>query len=426
MIMLSETYVEYQIDDKVIFRIDPHSEYGFFYNSITGDLYLSHPILKKFVSEEIKQQHNITYLHQMLKNVVGSDDCTKPSLYQINLLVTEKCNLSCLHCWISAKAVGREMTVPLDQILSVIKQAIPMGLRRIGITGGEPLTWRTLPKLIEAISRKGLSIYIDTNGTLLDRDTAAILADHDVYVGLSVDSHLDYLHDHLRGVPGAFKKALKALDLLNDFSVPYGLSTCVCKENYLYMKEFFQWCHQIGVKTVKLNPIVAWGRGSKLSEKGLLLDTKELFSLANLISRTNDISINPSLPPCLFSLDFNYHRMNTSVCDLKNVLSIKPDGHLSICGPGYYQTRVNLGRLDENLDLADLWTTHPFLLKIRQENRQNMAGICGNCIFSKSCFGFCKVLTYDVTNSWVAPYPLCQQLYETKMFPEIYIRERQK
>jgi radical SAM protein with 4Fe4S-binding SPASM domain len=415
---LSKAYVEYQIDNNVIFRVDSRSKYGFFHNKTTRDLFLCPPVMTKFISEEIKEKLGVSIFRQMLKNLEKSDE-PPPSLHHISIFVTEKCNLSCLHCATSAKTNGREINIPLNKLLLVIEQAIPLGLRTVGISGGEPLTWRPLPELIEALSCREMSVHIDTNGTLLNRDIAARFADLNVHVALSLDSHLESLHDHLRGVPGVFKKLREAIDLLNDFNIHYKLNTCVYKENYPYLQQFFQWCHQIGIKRIDLNPIVPWGRGSKMYEKDQLLDTKELLSLVNLIRTTSNIPIILSLPPCLFSLDFIYHHFNRGFCDLKGRLSIEPDGHISVCGPAYLECRVSLGSLLEGLNLAELWTNHPFLLNIRQDTS---IGICGNCIFSKSCAGFCKVLAYGVTHSWVAPYPFCQQLYKTQRFPEIYIR----
>lgn len=418
---MSQAYIELPIDKHWIFRIDHLSEYGFFYNSVTGDLNLCQPALAKFIMEEVKQKPNTSFPMQMLNNLTRIDEEKIPSLDQITLYVTDKCNLSCLHCWMDAQPTGAMMDIPLDRLLSFIDQGILLGLKRISIGGGEPLTWRPLPDFLRAVSLKNIRTFINTNGTLVSRDIAAMFAALNIHISLSLDSHIEDVHDRLRGARGTFKKAYGAIELFNKLNVPYELVTCVYKENLGYIREFFQWCIQVGIKRIKLNPIVNWGRGLNLKKTDLLLDSKDLIMLSGLIYTIRDISIMPSLPHCVFPLDFIYHHLNKGFCDLKHTLSLEPDGYLSVCGPASRECGVKLGNLGDNLNLAELWTTHPFILNVLRETPRQITGVCRNCIFSRSCFGFCKVITYGASNSWVAPYPLCIQLYESQRFPEIYL-----
>ena len=420
---MNKPYVELPISDNGIFRMDRLSEYGFFYSNIIGDLNLCPPALSKFIVGEAKHALDASLLQQMMNNLIQPDDTKIPSLDKITLYVTDTCNLSCLHCWMDAKPNSPSMDIPLNQLLSFIDQAVPLGLKSISIGGGEPLTWRPLPDLLHALSTRNLRVHVGTNGTLLDREMVIRFADMDIRVSISLDSHIESLHDHLRGAQGIFKKAYKAIELLNEFNVVYDLVSCVYKENYAYLQEFLQWCVKSGVKQIKLNPIVVWGRGSNLGDNKLLLDCEDLLSLANLICAVHDISIRPSLPHCVFPLEFIYHRLNKGFCDLQHTISIEPDGHLSVCGPAYRECGVSLGHIGKDVDLAELWTTHPFILNVLRETPRRLTGICRKCVFSRCCFGFCKVLTYGVSNSWLAPYPLCIQLYETQRFPEIYLHD---
>lgn len=88
---------------------------------------------------------------------------------QINLEMLGACNLKCPMC---PQSFGRETSflskMPMEQIYSIIDQAIPLGLTHVNLSGsGEPLLHTGLEDAITYLSERQLISMINTNGTRL-------------------------------------------------------------------------------------------------------------------------------------------------------------------------------------------------------------------------------------------------------------------
>lgn len=89
----------------------------------------------------------------------------------LRISVTDKCNLRCTYCmpvegldWIP-----RDEFLTYEEITSVVRQMADVGLRRIRLTGGEPLVRRDLPDLVHLLAGvPGIEdIALSTNAILL-------------------------------------------------------------------------------------------------------------------------------------------------------------------------------------------------------------------------------------------------------------------
>ncbi|MFA6022097.1 MAG: radical SAM protein [Rhodospirillales bacterium] len=126
---------------------------------------------------------------------------------QINMDITEFCNLACIHCPYEAvtKIKGkarRHLDVALHHKL--IDEIAEIGLpacQFIRYTGdGEPLLHPDHAELLGyAVKRTGLPVNLTTNGLLLDERRARILVDHGVSVfDISLDAHLPETYAKVR------------------------------------------------------------------------------------------------------------------------------------------------------------------------------------------------------------------------------------
>ena len=100
------------------------------------------------------------------------------ALTDLYLYLVDSCNLACGHCWIeprSSKAPGR--SIPLNPLKRALEEARSLGLQRVKLTGGEPLLYPDLNGLLSFLAEADLECSMETNGTLLDRETVRILGD---------------------------------------------------------------------------------------------------------------------------------------------------------------------------------------------------------------------------------------------------------
>lgn len=89
----------------------------------------------------------------------------------LRISVTDKCNLRCVYCMPleGLQWLRRDEVLRFEEIAEIVRTMARMGLRRVRITGGEPLVRRNLPALIRMIAAvPGIEdIALSTNGVLL-------------------------------------------------------------------------------------------------------------------------------------------------------------------------------------------------------------------------------------------------------------------
>ena len=90
--------------------------------------------------------------------------------------LTEGCNLACRHCWLGPRfdpAGNRYPTLPVETFETAIREARPLGLSGVKLTGGEPLLHPQIVHLLEIVRRETLSLTIETNGLPFTPEIAA-------------------------------------------------------------------------------------------------------------------------------------------------------------------------------------------------------------------------------------------------------------
>lgn len=99
-------------------------------------------------------------------------DSFQRDITYLRLSVTDLCNLRCQYCMPEegVEKRKREELLSFEEIDIIITELIDLGIRKVRITGGEPLVRKDLVKLIEKIrEHKELEeITLTTNGILLE------------------------------------------------------------------------------------------------------------------------------------------------------------------------------------------------------------------------------------------------------------------
>ncbi len=135
-------------------------------------------------------------------------DSPGPSHAQIG--IADACPQNCGYCYNR----GREgVVMDTETILSVVRELKRLGVFWIGLTGGEPLLNRDIVKIVKAIG-DDCCAKLFTTGSFLTENLAADLKRAGLYyVTVSLDHRDEAEHDRIRGRAGAFRTALRALEI---------------------------------------------------------------------------------------------------------------------------------------------------------------------------------------------------------------------
>jgi cyclic pyranopterin phosphate synthase len=110
----------------------------------------------------------------------------------LRVSVTDKCNFRCRYCMPAEglEWLAREEVLSFEEIARLVRVLAAMGIDEVRLTGGEPLVRRDLPVLVEmlAAERRVRDLSLTTNGVLLDRLAAPLVAAGLRRVNVSLDS----------------------------------------------------------------------------------------------------------------------------------------------------------------------------------------------------------------------------------------------
>jgi cyclic pyranopterin phosphate synthase len=102
-------------------------------------------------------------------------------LRDLRISVTDRCNFRCRYCMPKEHYgpghvfLAREEILSFEEIARISRSFAALGLRKIRLTGGEPLLRADLPKLVELLARiPDVDLALTTNGSLLAKSADAL------------------------------------------------------------------------------------------------------------------------------------------------------------------------------------------------------------------------------------------------------------
>jgi cyclic pyranopterin phosphate synthase len=146
-------------------------------------------------------------------------DALGRALRDLRVSVTDRCNFRCVYC-MPKDLFGREHAfLPPGQILSyeeiarVVGVLRGMGLRKVRLTGGEPLLRRGLPSLVRLLAaHDDLDLALTTNGSALAAQAAALAAAGLRRVTVSLDALDDAVFRRMNDVDFPVARVLEGID----------------------------------------------------------------------------------------------------------------------------------------------------------------------------------------------------------------------
>lgn len=140
---------------------------------------------------------------------------------------TSACNLKCVGCW--AAEYGNKLNMDLETLDSIITQGKELGTYMYIYSGGEPLVRKK--DIITLCERHSECMFLAfTNATLIDEEFAdEMLRVKNFVPAISVEG-FEAETDSRRG-EGTYKRIIRAMEILQEKKLIYGISCCTTKYN---------------------------------------------------------------------------------------------------------------------------------------------------------------------------------------------------
>jgi GTP 3',8-cyclase len=179
-------------------------------------------------------------------------DTLKRPLRDLRLSVTDRCNFRCRYC-MPEEIFGADYPfLPAENILSfdelerLTRLFALLGVKKVRITGGEPLLRKGLPDLINRLKQiEGIDdIAITTNGSLLKKHAEALSQAGLSRVTVSLDSLDEVRFQELNGNRGSVKRVLEGIEAAALAGISVKINMVVQKgkneQDILRMAQYFK------------------------------------------------------------------------------------------------------------------------------------------------------------------------------------------
>ena len=355
--------------------------------------------------------------------------------YAVSWNLTQRCNLFCAHCYISAapgaSAAGELSTDECRRVMADIARVNP-GTFLI-LTGGEPLLRPDIFELAAEGREHGFTVVLGTNGVLLRPKQARLMKTHGIQgASLSLDSTDPARHDEFRHLPGAWRAAVRATEALRAEGIDFSLHMSVTDWNVGEIPAMIDLARELGARVLNFFFLVRTGRGEGLTDitpaqyeeiltylaraqgaggapdgaaPGSVLERREdPWSVP--VGRADGLLIRAKCAPhfrrVLYELDpgspllANY--AHGSCPAGKYYCRITPTGDVTPCP----YMPVAAGNLRET-GFAELWERAQVFTDLRTGP---LGGRCGACEFREICGG-CRCRAYATYGDYLAEDPAC-------------------
>lgn len=212
------------------------------------------------------------------------------AVHELNYLFwecTTRCNLHCRHCGSDCFAASRDVDMPLEDFLRAF-DTIPREERAnpftVVLTGGEPLLRPDIAEVGRALRRRHVSWGIVSNGWFYDEAMHRKLMDAGMgTLTISLDG-LAEAHDWMRGRPGSFERAERAIALAaaEGPRLHFDVVTCVNRRNFQELEALYGRLQALGVPQWRIFTIIPIGRAAQ--DPDMHLTDAEFTALMDFIA----------------------------------------------------------------------------------------------------------------------------------------------
>lgn len=347
--------------------------------------------------------------------------------------ITYDCNMRCQHCGSSCTG-PKDDELSTEEALELCDSIAALGVRHITLSGGEPLTRKDWPQLVQRLSDHGLSVGILSNGWMMDEATAKVAKESGLSVfGVSIDG-LPETHDRIRKA-GSYERIEKAIAFAKSQHLYTTAVTCIHALNLPELAGIKERIKGMGVDSWQLQ--AAEPMGNLLAHPEWLLPPsaiEEIIDFAYATQQEKRIRVYLAENLGYYSLkEIEVHHHST-LHDPSQMPDFEPDseqeqsyklwrGAWRGCSAGKSMLGIRcngdisgcLSIRDDNYiegstrkhTLHEIWHRPGAFAWNRERSKADLQGRCRICQFGSLCLGACSGTKITRCNGCLAENPFC-------------------
>lgn len=278
-----------------------------------------------------------------------------------NYYLTYKCNSRCTYCDIPIKPenIPIKDTQP-ELIIENLAALKRLGVKVVDFTGGEPLIYKHLPKVLRAAKEMGLYTSVANTGTLYQNKAKELqgLVD-DLKFSLSTTDPDAYKKE--RGIDG-YQKVIDSIKLAKSLGEMPSIIATATPESIGHMEKVIRFAQEQNV-IVLLGPVFDYCDNELLHAEGM----KELKRLATF----DNVCVNWAF--LQFYLDGGNQISSPRCRAISSNIVISPDDHVLLPCYHMHDERLKIKHENGRSNLDDIWHS------MHVQEKRKMEGAWGFC-----------------------------------------------
>ena len=256
----------------------------------------------------------------MYRNCRMNVDCNKR---KVVLELSPICNLNCKHCiYKSLNKISFLDFIAKEDAFRLIDKFSFAKIDRLVLTGGEPTLHPYFSEISEYAIKKIPKVSICTNGVIFNKKLEKkVIAFNFSNYTVSVDSHIEEIHDEFRGVKGAFNQTISFLEKLKDKEKRTAIHITLNPTNIDHIEETIKFCKkfsdEVAVGTIYHN----FPSNDKKLEKDYKDHSEKVKKFKTKFTKD----------PSVILIGFTQFCENKNCLDLKNVFMVNYKGKIVSC-----------------------------------------------------------------------------------------------
>ena len=332
---------------------------------------------------------------------------------RMNLMITGKCNLNCLHCFNAKDNAPLNSELTYEQIIDLLDQAKDIGIHAFTITGGEPLVHHRFLDIVKAIYERNMIIFeLNTNGLLINQKMLDYFKEIGCYPLIKISFDGVGYHNWIRQHPKAEELTINAIKLCiaNGFRVKAQVQ--VNRKNIDSMMPTAELLNGLGVNEMRIIRTTEAPRWEKNSPQSSLTIEEYYEKMLDFSKKYLESGMKMTIDIWQFIRLYPYHGMYDLVpvaCNKdefniripmckgnRGMIAVSSSGEVVPClqMSGYF--------IEKGISLGNLFKT-PLKELVKESDYLNLAMAplfkqivendkCGNCKYYKACTGGCPAL----------------------------------
>lgn len=311
------------------------------------------------------------------------------------IYLTNKCNLRCPHCFLSA-GIAKQQEMSDAEIIKLIGDLADYGINEITFSGGEVALHPNLIGIVNyAFSRK-MSIRLLTNGILWTEQMVDDIADKISSVQISIDGFSEDENSKMRGA-GNFVKALNAVDLFMKKGVRTQIAMTPYPDESLKDKveQFADFAKSLKAKYNNSTQLKIVFTSGFMDGRDISLTKQERDNYSDIMNNVMQQYLEEDARDYPFILDHQQRKIMTN-CSY-GCLNISSNGDIFICSRAGLKPVANI-RTHSMREIMNISKQAAALSEI------NNLQPCSTCHLKYICGGGCRIDEFPTMQS--GPYKL--------------------